>query len=213
MPIYSCRTPAIWRNTDWLQGSGLAFNYPFGKDDWAYHILQPVVEPQYQRRDFIDVMWELVDRIGKWDEFTEVLNKTYDLADEYKIKPGERITRLDLCDRMVKSLVRSRTRLGMVQEARVYHVAEEGGRGLLEMVHRLQGADLSGAFDRHRRKNKRGHGRSSASMSIPASIPPLSHGRPARSIKRMRRMTSTASPTATSCIRARIRWSSRGWTR
>lgn len=90
--------------SDWLQGSGLAFNFPFGIDDWAYHVLQPVVEPQYERRNFIDVMWELVDRIGKWDEFAEILNNTYDLADEYKIKPGERITRLELCDRAVKSL-------------------------------------------------------------------------------------------------------------
>jgi molybdopterin-containing oxidoreductase family molybdopterin binding subunit len=90
--------------SDWVQGSGLAFNYPFGQDDWAYHILQAVVEPQYGRRNFHDVMWELIDRIGRWDQFMEIINKTYDLADEYKIGPGERITRLDLCDRMVKSI-------------------------------------------------------------------------------------------------------------
>ena len=90
--------------SDWLQGSGLAFNFPFGSEEWAYHILQPVVEPQYSRRNFVDVMWELIERIGRWDQFMEILNNTYDLADEYKIKPGERLSRLDLCDRMVKSI-------------------------------------------------------------------------------------------------------------
>jgi molybdopterin-containing oxidoreductase family molybdopterin binding subunit len=87
--------------SDWLQGSGLAFNFPFGLDDWAYHILQTVVEPQHERRNFIDVMWELVDRIGKWDEFVEVLNRTYDFDDEYKLEPGERITRAELANRML----------------------------------------------------------------------------------------------------------------
>src|SRR5271157_3811425 len=89
---------------DWLQGSGMAFNYPFGKDDWSYHILQPVVEPQYQRRNFHDVMWELMDRIGRRDQLMETFNKMYDFAEEYKIKPDERITRSDLCNRMVKSI-------------------------------------------------------------------------------------------------------------
>jgi molybdopterin-containing oxidoreductase family molybdopterin binding subunit len=90
--------------SDWLQGSGIAFNFPFGMDDWAYHILQPVVEPKYSRRNFVDVMYDLIHRIGKWDDLVEILNKTYDFDEKYKIKPGEKISRLELADRMLKSL-------------------------------------------------------------------------------------------------------------
>jgi len=90
--------------SDWLQGSGLAFNFPLGLDDWAYHISQPVVEQKHLRRNFIDVMWEIVERIGKWEEFVEVLNRTYDFSETYKLKKGEKVTRLELCNRMVKSI-------------------------------------------------------------------------------------------------------------
>lgn len=90
--------------SDWLQGSGLAFSFPYGLDDWAYHILQPVVKPKQSRRNFIDVMWDIVERIGKWEELTEIFNRTYDLSEEYKFKKGEKFTRLDLCDRAVKSV-------------------------------------------------------------------------------------------------------------
>src|SRR5271157_336561 len=89
---------------DCFAGSGMGFSLPFAKDDWAYHITQAVVEPQYERRNFVDVLWELVDRVGKRDQLMEVMNDAYSLADEYKVKPGEKIDRLEMCDRVVKSL-------------------------------------------------------------------------------------------------------------
>jgi anaerobic selenocysteine-containing dehydrogenase len=70
----------------------------------SWHITQAVVEPQYERRNFVDVLWELVDRVGKRDQLMEVMNNAYSLADEYKVKPGEKITRLEMCDRVAKSL-------------------------------------------------------------------------------------------------------------
>lgn len=90
--------------SDCFAGSGMGFSLPFGKDDWAYHTTQAVVEPQYERRNFVDVLWELVDRVGRRDKLMEIMNKAYSLSDEYKVKPGERIDRMEMCDRVVKSL-------------------------------------------------------------------------------------------------------------
>ncbi len=87
----------------WSDGLGFNFNYPFGMDDWCFHILQPVVEPQYQRRSFYEVMWELAKRMGQKEKLYHTCNAIYAMDDEYKIKPDEELTVELLCDKMLKN--------------------------------------------------------------------------------------------------------------
>ncbi len=89
----------------WAEGVSIGFNYPFAMENWAFHVLQPVVAPQYGRRDFWgDVIPELMDRIGKRKEFNEMRNKMYELDEPYKLKPDERVTSVELANRCLKNL-------------------------------------------------------------------------------------------------------------
>ena len=76
----------------WMDGQGFFFNYPFGMEPWCYHIMQPVVKPKAQRRFIMDVMFELMDRLGKRAEFNEYWNNYLALDEDNKIKPTEKIT-------------------------------------------------------------------------------------------------------------------------
>jgi len=90
--------------SDWVSGCGFNFNYPYGMEDWYFHIQQPVVEPQYSRRDFPEVVWELIDRIGYGEKLRETLNTEYKLEGENRIRPEEKLTLELICKKMVKNL-------------------------------------------------------------------------------------------------------------
>ncbi|MBI4296621.1 MAG: molybdopterin-binding protein, partial [Chloroflexi bacterium] len=75
---------------------------PFGTDPWAYHIGQPIVEPVGQRRNSVDVAWEIVDRLGMRAKLNESLNRLHGLEGEYSLKPDEKVTLEELADRVVK---------------------------------------------------------------------------------------------------------------
>ncbi len=90
--------------SDWIEGLGFNFNYPFGMEDWYFHIMQPVVEPQYSRRAFPEVMWDLVDRIGYGEKLRQTLNTEYKIADEYRIRPEGKLTLQLMSEKMVKTL-------------------------------------------------------------------------------------------------------------
>jgi molybdopterin-containing oxidoreductase family molybdopterin binding subunit len=86
----------------WMDGQGFFFNYPFGMEPWCYHIMQPVVKPTAQRRFIMDVMFELMDRLGKRAEFNEYWNNYLALDEDNKIKPTEKITWEELGDKALK---------------------------------------------------------------------------------------------------------------
>lgn len=89
----------------WAEGAGMNFNYPFGMEDWNFQITQPVVKPKYERRDFFgEVIPELIDRMGMRKEYNNLLNKMYELDDSYKLKPDERLSPIELADRVLKNL-------------------------------------------------------------------------------------------------------------
>jgi len=88
----------------WSEGLCMSFSHPFGTEDWSYHVLQPVVKPQYSRRDFMEVMWEILDRLGKREKLYEQANRAYGLENEYKLKTEETYTQEEICDRAVKSI-------------------------------------------------------------------------------------------------------------
>jgi molybdopterin-containing oxidoreductase family molybdopterin binding subunit len=101
------------------------FTWPIGLEGWYFPIRQPVVEPQYERRQVIAILWDLADRIGMREEINHYYNVYFssfggealiggDIAamkgalgiDKSKIvelvKPGERITYKELIDRVLK---------------------------------------------------------------------------------------------------------------
>ncbi len=86
----------------WKDGETFWFNYPVGMEPWCFHISQPVVKPQYQRRFCIDVCWELVDRVGKRAELNEYWNRYYAFDEANKLKPTEQITWEQLGDKVLK---------------------------------------------------------------------------------------------------------------
>jgi len=84
--------------------TGHNFNYPFGMDDWCFHLAQPVVEPKGNRRTFSDVSWELVDRLGYRAELNAALNEICGFDEEHKLKPDEKLTMEELTDKVLKYL-------------------------------------------------------------------------------------------------------------
>ena len=94
----------------WMNGLQQNFNYPYGMEDWAFHISQTVVEPKAQRRNSYDVGIEILERLGKeWGrdlvaEYNARCNKMWPISPEYQLKPTDRPTMEVVGDRVAKSL-------------------------------------------------------------------------------------------------------------
>ncbi len=88
----------------WWEGRGQNFNYPFGMDDWCYHVAMPVVAPKAKRRPFIEVVWELMDRLGYREKLNESINDFVEFDDEDKLKPDERFTQEEIGNKALRFL-------------------------------------------------------------------------------------------------------------
>jgi len=91
----------------WLEGMGQTFNYPFGTADWCFHVTQAVVAPQYSRRPFSDVMFELYDRLELRPFLNNLTNNpfpTCTMSEEYRLGPNDKLSFIESTDRMLKSL-------------------------------------------------------------------------------------------------------------
>jgi molybdopterin-containing oxidoreductase family molybdopterin binding subunit len=86
----------------WVEGYSFNFNYPFGMDDWCYHVMQPVVEPKPERRNVTDVVMELAHRLGKTPAVNEFYNHFVGFDEAHKLKPDEQLTQEEMCDRVLK---------------------------------------------------------------------------------------------------------------
>ncbi len=80
------------------------FGHPGGPGEWSWATEQPVVEPVPQRRDFLDVILELVYRIGgdMPAKYHALINKYYDLQGPFKLQPDARYTWKEICDHVLK---------------------------------------------------------------------------------------------------------------
>jgi molybdopterin-containing oxidoreductase family molybdopterin binding subunit len=101
------------------------FNHPIGMEGWCFPIRQPAVPPKYERRNKVEALWDLADRIGMREEMNKYYNVYFssfggealisgDLAsvrgvnaiDPKKvaqlIKPDEKITYAEMMDRAFK---------------------------------------------------------------------------------------------------------------
>ena len=86
----------------WLEGLGFFFNYPYGKEPWCYHIIQPVVPLKSKRRYIGEVLFDLIDRIGRRAQLNEFWNNFFKFEGEYRLKPDEKITWEELGDKSLK---------------------------------------------------------------------------------------------------------------
>jgi anaerobic selenocysteine-containing dehydrogenase len=91
-------------NLTWWEGRGQNFNYPFGMDDWCYHVAMPVVPAGPQRRHFIEVVWELLDRLGYREKLNDSINDFMDFDTKNKLKPDDRFTQPEIADKALKYL-------------------------------------------------------------------------------------------------------------
>ena len=93
---------------------GYYFNYPTGLDKWSFHLRMPVVEPKYERRDTLDIFWDLAERIGIKQDFNfrlenyllgaglRVLRKRDEVKEFEIIRPEENISVGELTNRVLK---------------------------------------------------------------------------------------------------------------
>ena len=95
------------------------FNYPTGMDNWAFHLRQPVVPPQYERRHHVRILMDLAERLGIIEAYISFLENfiTTSLGwwevekregrareKEVIVRPGEKISVEELNDRTLKYL-------------------------------------------------------------------------------------------------------------
>ncbi|MBI4523475.1 MAG: molybdopterin-dependent oxidoreductase [Deltaproteobacteria bacterium] len=65
---------------------------------------QPIVEPMGQSRRWIDVLFEIADRMGFLGDVYKLLNVKWELKDPYKLDANQRYSMEELYDRWTKSL-------------------------------------------------------------------------------------------------------------
>ena len=53
---------------------GPFFNHPIGMEGWCFPIRQPIVKPAFERRNKVEALWDLADRIGMREEMNRYYN-------------------------------------------------------------------------------------------------------------------------------------------
>jgi molybdopterin-containing oxidoreductase family molybdopterin binding subunit len=84
------------------------FCHPTGVDSWVWQIRQPVVEQQYERRDFNEVMLEIAKRLEIQDKYYEAINNVIpvryggEMSEKYILDTKGDYSWQDVCDRVLK---------------------------------------------------------------------------------------------------------------
>ncbi|MFC1822244.1 molybdopterin-dependent oxidoreductase [Thermodesulfobacteriota bacterium] len=104
-----------YESMDIASSIGFFFNYPIGLERWCFHVRMPVVEPAYERRNTLDIYFELAERAGIRDKFNSFLDRYFSMKsskweqedvegdEEYLIvRPDEKISSAELTDRVLK---------------------------------------------------------------------------------------------------------------
>src|SRR3990172_1590585 len=68
-----------------------------------YGIRQPVVAPLGEARDWLDVLWELADRMGFRGDLNSRTNDEYVLQEPYRLDPARQYTKEEIGDRRYRS--------------------------------------------------------------------------------------------------------------
>lgn len=88
----------------WVEGTQTNFNWAPGLDDWSFHIMQRVVEPKGDRKDYYEFMLELAERLGVPREtINNFLNGVLRLEKENQLGLEEKPTPAAVGDKLVKT--------------------------------------------------------------------------------------------------------------
>jgi len=79
------------------------FNGPLGSDDLSVHVMQPVIQPLFQRRSILDILPDLADRLGLRDKINSYMNARFFLDEKHEIQQDEKLTIEQMSDRVFKS--------------------------------------------------------------------------------------------------------------
>lgn len=105
---------------------GLYNNYPIGLENWGFHPTIPVVKPGYERRNTIDILNDLADRLNIRNEYNTYLEnillkgsgkREQSEQEGFRIlKADERITTEELSDRVFRFYFGENHGLGWFKE-------------------------------------------------------------------------------------------------
>jgi len=88
--------------SSWAEGYAFNFNHAFGMDDWCYHVQQPVVEPQEERRTTIEVVREILDRVGGTPAANAFYNFFCEFDETNRLDSHEIPSQPEMCDRVLQ---------------------------------------------------------------------------------------------------------------
>ncbi len=74
-----------------------------GEGHWYWMLRQPVVPPRGEARGWVEVLFELADRVGFRGDLYALLNGTLDLKEPFAYKAAEKYSWEELADRWMKS--------------------------------------------------------------------------------------------------------------
>lgn len=74
-----------------------------GEGHWYWMVRQPVVQPRGEARGWVEVLFDMADRLEFRSDLYTLLNGTLDLKEPFAYKPTEKYTWEELADRWMKS--------------------------------------------------------------------------------------------------------------
>lgn len=78
-------------------------NQPAGMTSWNWHVQQPVVPPQFERRPLVEFLIELAERLDILDKLNEAYNFRFNISGSHKLARGKKYTWEEICDRVLRS--------------------------------------------------------------------------------------------------------------
>ena len=208
---------------------GPFFNYPIGMEGWDFPIRQPVVQPAYERKNKVEALWEIADRLGMRAEMNAYYNVYFssfggealisgDIAsvrdvkmiDPKKvtqlIKPNEKITYHEMMDRAFKFYFGEKHGLKYISKEGTIHWDKKANEAYWRWhvdvripIYMEHIAELKDEI----MKNAKTTG---MELEWEQFTPLISYFPAQVAGRRLKSLTSTVSPTATSCTTAPIRW-------
>lgn len=103
-----------YESHDVASSIGFFFNYPIGLDKWSFHVRTPAAEPKHERKDTLDIFFELADRTGIRTQYNNFLENYFsgksstweqegvDDSETIVIGPDEKIAAPEFTNRVLK---------------------------------------------------------------------------------------------------------------
>jgi anaerobic selenocysteine-containing dehydrogenase len=92
-------------------------------DHWAFNFQQPVVKPAGEARYWLEVLFELAERLGIQGDMYASFNAVCHLEGEHRLRPDGHYTYEDICDRWAKAWCGPEHGLEYFKEHGYYKVA------------------------------------------------------------------------------------------